>query len=77
MKKITILMSLFLIALSSCSKPRPTLSDDDRRDDRYDNRRNDRYDERRDRGDDNRDNSDDDRYYDRDDDDDGHRHWWN
>ncbi len=48
MKKITILMSLFLIALSSCSNPRPTLSDDDRRDDRHDDRRHDRDDDDRD-----------------------------
>ena len=57
MKKITILMSLFLIALSSCSKtpdPRPTLSDEDRHDDRDDDRRHDRDDDYRDDDDDRR-----------------------
>lgn len=56
MKKITILMSLFLVALTSCSNPRPTLSDDD-------DRRDDRHDDRRDRDDDDRDDDDDDHHW--------------
>ena len=67
MKKLTILMSLFLVALSSCSNSRPTLSDDGR-DDRYNDRRYDRDDEDRD---------DDDRRRYRDDEDYYHRHLWN
>ena len=51
MKKITMLMSLFLVALTSCSNPSPKLSDDYDRRDREDDRR-DREDDRRDREDD-------------------------
>ena len=40
-------MSLFLVALSSCSNPRPTLSDDNHND-RHDDRRHDRDDDDRD-----------------------------
>jgi hypothetical protein len=68
MKKITILMSLFLVALSSCSNSRPTLSDDGR-DDRYNDRRYNRDDDDRDDDDDRRRYRDDEDYY--------HRHWWN